>query len=276
MIDRYEPVDWYKDNRPKTFRDNETGEEISLHEYRKRRKEAAAIDEGADESDDELETQAYAEPAPRPRLFDVSAARGEDGSVAPRSGVRRMGLAEILLPAATGIVQSAALFRLRHSPRQVFVPPREVTTPILAPIGRIIDRHLPADMAILMGQDGKDLVEATTALGAGVAWFMDSVQQYEGYKEYEQQQQYAERSGTRNSAPAADDSTGNWAADIFNRVRQPSSGSGDTGMGRPAANGATDVGAIRELGGTEAATRIHDLLRADAEGIMRRGLADQS
>lgn len=277
MIDRYEPIDWYKDNRPKTFRDNETGEEISLHEYRKRRKQMASTDEGEpDEQDDELETQAFADPAPRPRLFDVSAKR-DDVSPQPQ-GVRRMGITEMLAPALLGVGQSAMLFRLRNSPRQVFVPPREVTTPILAPIGRIVDRHLPVEFGVLMGEDGKDVSASLQGLGAAIVWFNEALKQYEEYRAYEQQQYQppANGRGTRDTTPAVDDPPGNWAGDIIQRVRR---GNDANGTGQPNGHvnsaGAADAGAVRELSGTEAASRIGDLLRLDAEGVMRRGLGPE-
>lgn len=277
MIDRYEPVDWYKDNRPKTFRDMQTGEEISLHEYRKRRKEAQAVDEGADEPDDELETQAFADPAPRPRLFDVSAARGdEDGPVASRSGVRRMGIAEMLGPAVAGFATSIALIRLRESPRQVFVPPREVTTPILAPVGRIIDRHLPTELALLMGEDGKDVVQCMTALGAGMVWFTDAMREYERWKDEQRAAYESDRRPVRNTPQAPDDPARNWAGDIVQRVRAGNdSGGGSLAYRHDAANGTGNDGGVREVSGAEAASRVSDLLRADAEGAMRRGLVDQ-
>lgn len=274
MIDRYEPVDWYKDNRPKTFRDNETGEEISLHEYRKRRKEARAIDEGADEPDDELETQAFADPAPRPRLFDVSASR--EGDERPEPGVRRMGIAEMLGPAVAGFATSIALIRLRESPRQVFVPPKEVTTPILSPLGRIVDRHLPVELAMLMGEDGKDVSACVVALGAGMVWFKDAMKQYEEYREYERQQYDAQRRGTRNTAPAVDDPDANWSGDIIQRVRRGNEpGGGNLAYRDARSNGTADAGGVREVSGAEAASRIADLLHADAEGALRRGLVDQ-
>lgn len=272
MIDRYEPVDWYADGRPKRYRDNSSGEEISLHEYRKRRKADAAIDEaGPDEQDEQWETQAYADPAPRPRLFDVSRAPDERPSDAKR--VRRMGLAEMLIPAFTGLGQSIALVRLRHSPRQVFVPPKEITTPILAPIGRIIDRRLPAELSLLMGEDGKDVTDCLIGLGAAMVWMRDAVQEYEGMR-YEQQQHYQppQQRPVRDTTPTPPDTAGNWAADIFQRVRN----GGSPTMADDAASRATDAARVSEYSPEEAASRIHDLLRLDAEGVMRRGLADQS
>lgn len=278
MIDRYEPIDWYKDNRPKTFRDNETGEEISLHEYRKRRRAAASIDEAdPDEQDDELETQAFADPAPRPRLFDVSQTDTEQERTGRSTGVRRMGIAEMLAPALTGVAQSAFLFRLRHSPRQVFIPPREVTTPILAPLGRIVDRHLPVEFAMLMGEDGKDVSAAMQGLGAAIVWFNEALRQYEEYKEREREYYAAADSRpNRNTPQAPDDSAANWSGDIIERVRRGNGSGRDSLAYRgDAANGSTNGGAVRELSGAEAVSRIGDLLRADAEGAMRRGLVDQ-
>lgn len=274
MIDRFEPTDWYENGRPRAYRDNETGEEISLGEYRKRRKIAASVDEGEpDESDIQLETQAFADPAPRPRLFDVSAARDEP---ARTPGVRKMGLTEMLAPAFAGFATTVANIRMRNSPRRVFIPPTEVTTPIIAPIGRICDRHLPAELSMLMGEDGRDVTQFLTALGAGMVWFKDAVAEYERYQNYvaEQYAPPADRRATGNVATPPDDIGGNWAADIFQRVR----GSGGAGAGEPngnhAANGDANAPGLREISGTEAANRIHDLLRADAEGIMRRGLVD--
>lgn len=272
MIERFEPVDWYKDNRPKTYRDNETGEEISLHEYRKRRKVAASLDEGEpDEQDNELETQAFAEPAPRPRLFDVSAPRDEPERA--RAGVRKMGLTEMLAPAIAGFATTVANIRLRNSPRRVFVPPAEVTTPIIAPLGRIADRHLPAELALLMGEDGRDVTACLTAMGAGMVWFRDAVAEYEAYQNYVREQYVppTDRRTTGNIPQPPVDSAANWAADIFQRVRNGSA----SGASDDAASRAADAPTVRELGGTEAASRIADLIRADAEGIMRRGLAEQ-
>lgn len=274
-MERYEPVDWYNDGRPKRFRDNQSGEEISLHEYRKRRKADAAIDEaGPDEQDEQYETQAYVDPAPHPRLFDVS--RPADERPEPGQRVRRMGLAEMLIPAFVGVGQSIALIRLRQSPRQIFVPPKEVTTPILAPIGRIIDRHLPTELTFLMGEDGRDIQATLTALGASMVWFRDAVHEYESARAYERQQyEYRPpepRTGpVRSTTPAPPDTVGNWAADIFQRVRD----GGGSAVAGDADSRAADVAAVSEIGPEEAAARVRQLLRDDAEGLMRRGLFDQ-
>lgn len=273
MIDRYEPIDWYKDGRPKAYRDNETGEEVSLHEYRKRRKAATSVDEGDDdEPNDDYETQAYADPAPRPRLFDVSAARDADEPQKP--GVRRMGLTEMLAPAMAGFATSVALIRLRDSPRAVFVPPKEVTTPIIAPLGRIVDRHLPAELTFLMGEDGKDVTACLTAMGAGLVWFRDAVEEYERYRRqereyYEQQRAYNGRTG--NTTQASADSARYGADDLFQRSRERNGAS----LGYDATVGNANGAGISEISGDEAASRVRDLLRADAEGAMRRGLVDQ-
>lgn len=275
-MERYEPSDWYDDGRPRRYRDMQTGEDISLHEYRKRRKADAAIDEGAPEPQDEQwETQAYAEPAPRPRLFDVS--RPPDERPSNNGRIRRMGLAEMLTPAVVGMGESIARIRLRESPRQVFIPPKEVTTPIVAPIGRIIDRHLPAELMFLAGEDGKDVQECLTGLGQAMVWFRDAVAEYEGMRAYEQQQYYEQQRQYRNgpvrdTTPTPPDTTGNWAADIFHRVRN----GGGSGVDDDAAARAADAPRVGEYSPEEAASRIHDLLRLDAEGVMRRGLADQS
>lgn len=266
MISRYTPIDWYDDKKktPRAYRDNETGEEITLYEYRKRKREALAVDEEEEEVDEEYETQAYAEPAPRPRLFSVPSA----DDAAPRPTVRRMGIAELLAPAVAGFGTSVALIRLRESPRQVFVPPKEVTGPLLRPVGRIIDRHLPTDFALLIGEDGKDVSEIIVALAATMTWFQDAMQAYEEYKEHEREQ-YADRSGPRNVQSPTTDPGYDWSANILRRV-------GAGGNGAPAdgvrANGVATGAAVNQPSDADAATRIRDLFSAADEGRMRRGL----
>lgn len=267
MIDRFEPVDWYADNRPRRFRDNQTGEEISLGEYRKRRKIAAAIDEEQpDEQDEQFETQAFPEAPPQPRLFAVP--NQDDGDRAAKPAVRRMGLVEMLAPAIAGVGESVARYRMRESPRQVFIPPREVTTPIIAPLGRIADRHLPVEWVMLMGEDGKDISECLGGLGASIVWFNEALKSYEDYRVREREW-YAQRDRTGNSATTPADTTGSWAGDLFQRTARGERG---TGMGDAPANGTADAPTIRVPSGDEAVSRVHDLLSADAEGIMRRGL----
>lgn len=266
MISRYTPVDWYDDKKrtPKAYRDNETGEEITLYEYRKRKREALSVDEEEDdEPEEELETQAYAEAAPRPRLFSVPSSDEE-----ARPTVRRMGIAEMLAPAVAGFATSVALIRLRDNPRQVFVPPKEVTDPMLRPIGRIIDRHLPTDLALLIGEDGKDVSALIVASAAGMTWFQDAMRQYEEYKQYEREQ-YAERAASRDFQKPIVDAANDWPGDLLRRAGAGGRGQSADGV---RAYGPTTRPTVSEPGDADAARRVRELFSAASDGRLRRGL----
>lgn len=282
LMERFTPTDWYEDGRARRYRDNETMEDISLHEYRKRKRAEATIDDDPDDVD-ELQTQALPDTPPPPRERPVFEQE-------PRGGaVRRLGLAEMLAPAVAGFAASVAMIRLRDRPAVYMVPPSQVTQPILRPLGRMIDRRLIMNLAFMDTEDGKDLAEILGALAAGGFWFTEALENYEAakaerYAQYVEQNGGYERRGSsstqpgsvpgsngrvhREATPAPAAASNDWAEDIRRRVY----GGRDAAVDAVRANGATDVPALDILSPNAATQRLADLYTADAEGVKRRGL----